>query len=78
MSDNGDSNSGMSGSGDTVANDTTLPVPAGEVLELLPSLAGIVLISLVFLVAVCVCKRVKRKKDMKYVHEQQKSKFSNV
>ena len=72
--DDGSARSGeFTGNGET---NTLLPILSGQALVLLSSLAGLVLVSLVFLwLSSSVYKEIMTKKVMKFVHEQQKSKF---
>ncbi len=70
----------VSGNGPTVSGtEATLPTSVQEIFVIVfPSLGGIVLISIAFLVILLACKKVCRKKDMKHVHQQQKSKFNRM
>ena len=69
--DDGSATSGeFTGNGET---NTCLPILSGQALVLLSSLAGLVLVSLVFLcLSSSVYKKIMTKKDIKFVHEQQK------
>ena len=66
-----DTSNEMSGSGEPYT-----PILSGQALVLLSSLDGLVLVSLVFLcMSLSVYKGIISKKDMKFIHKQQKSKF---
>ena len=69
-----DTSNEMSGSGEPYT-----PILSGQALVLLSSLAGLVLVSLVFLwLSLSIYKGIMSKKDKKFVHEQHKSKYLNT